>query len=471
MAPLPTHSLRWSIGVLAVAAPLGLLLVSTLWQSPYPVSEAVALFEDVDTRPVSDFFWPTTAYYRPLQYLAMSMVWHGAGSLDSALAMARLLHIGPLLLALVLLVHAMRPAAASDFAAATVAVAVFFGSPGLSDNLELPLSYTIVGMPAALAVWLIAERPRGLRISVALALLLVLAVGFKEQGLVAAAVLLASWWAGAPGVTRRVALGVGASAAAYVMFRLATLPPSVRPFEQDIGLGFTWLDKDDAGARFGAFPWPVYLYNAMSTMGRLLVAEPTNGVFSVTRAAVDGALTPWQLVQVLSSTGLTLVVAWWAATEAVRGTPPSGSPAMRVLAAFAVSVVSCGLLGFNYSRDRLGGMAVPFQALAAYWAVRALMGRARSLRPAARAATIAALVMLAAGWQLRAVSTLEHARSTAAKNHREWLTDLAARRRAFANRGAYLAILEQMVPQGTAPLPFVRRSGLSGWLGDRLDLE
>ena len=37
-----------------------------------------------------------------------------------------------------------------------------------------------------------------------------------------------------------------------------------------------------------------------------------------------------------------------------------------------VALAACGALSFDYSRDRLGGMAVPFYALAAYFALRDL---------------------------------------------------------------------------------------------------
>ena len=44
---------------------------------------------------------------------------------------------------------------------------------------------------------------------------------------------------------------------------------------------------------------------------------------------------------------------------------------LLIVATMLVAVMACGVLSFNYSRDRLGGMAVPFYALAAFFALRA----------------------------------------------------------------------------------------------------
>jgi hypothetical protein len=144
---------------------------------------SVSLFEDVAQRPVSSFLVPTTSYYRPLFYVALSTLWHGAGSIDRGLALIKLLlHILPLTVLVVAFIANLRPRSALDAAAATVATAVLIGSPGLLDNLELPLSYTLVGMPIAVIVWMLLERERRSWHGPLILALTIVAVGFKEHG-------------------------------------------------------------------------------------------------------------------------------------------------------------------------------------------------------------------------------------------------------------------------------------------------
>ena len=49
---------RWTVAVLVVSSPLLVALFSTLWRTPFPVSEAVALFEDVAKMPAAAFLRP-----------------------------------------------------------------------------------------------------------------------------------------------------------------------------------------------------------------------------------------------------------------------------------------------------------------------------------------------------------------------------------------------------------------------------
>jgi hypothetical protein len=122
----------------------------------------------------------------------------------------------------------------------------------------------------------------------------------------------------------------------------------------------------------------------------------------------------------------------------------------RGVVVLALTLAACGLLSFNYSRDRLGGMAVPFYALAAYYAIRACAGAAGALSPGRFRIAAAGLLVVASLWQIRAVGTVEAVKVTAARNQMEWLAGLPQRTREFAERPVYLAILNALRPQGTA---------------------
>jgi hypothetical protein len=459
-----TRAWAWTFAAGALVLPPLVILCWTLWQAPYPLSEAVSLFEDVAQRPVSSFIVPTTSYYRPLFYVALSTLWHGAGSVERALALIKvLLHILPLSALVVAFIAHLRPRSALDAAAALVATAVLIGSPGLLDNLELPLSYTLVGMPIAVIISMLLEhdppstihhRPSRMWHGPLILALTIVAVGFKEQGLVVVPVIVLAWWMGAPGAGRGTVVQITILAVAYVIFRLA-YRGAWPLFEQDVGFGFARLSSTEAAQRFGAFPLWIYAYSSLSTIANVLFAEPTDGTFRFVRAWVENQSQPWHFVYLLSSVATTTLIAWWG-INVLRRSPRS--PESRVVMALGISLLACGVLSFDYSRPRLGGMAVPFYALAAYHAIRWVARRAAVSRRVAAGLMTAALIVLATAWQARAAYTIEFTRQRSVSAHREWLTDLSRRRANFAGRDMYLQTMDAMTEQGTArrPIPRVR---------------
>lgn len=438
----------WTAAVVAAAVPFLIVLCVTLWRTPFPIREAVALFEDVANKPAAEFFIPETSYYRPLFHATLSALWHHAGSLEQTLDGIRLLHIIPVVLLVCMFIANLRPRTALDAAAATVAVAVLAGSRGFRDNLEIPLSYTIIGMPIALLVWVILERERRAWHGPAILALALIAIGFKEQGLVVVPLVVAAWWAGAPGATRGTAGALSLVAMAYVAIRFAWRG-AWPMFEQSVGLGFTEIEPAEAVARFGSFPFWVYAYSGASTIANVLFSEPTRGVFSIVDHLRQGRPEIWEMIHVLSSAGLTMLIGWWG----IRSLRSHGRASLesRVFIVLIVVLLACGALSFNYSRDRLGGMAVVFHALASFFAIRAAALRAlQAPRPHLTAVSIA-LLLLAAAWHTRAVATIEIARIFAWRNQTEWLVLLPERRIEFADRAVYLGIMHRMIGQGTEP--------------------
>jgi hypothetical protein len=445
-----------TIAAVVVTAPLLLALCLTLWRMPFPVTEAVAIFEDVANYPLSRFLIPDTAYYRPLFYATIAAIWHSADRLEAKLSLVRLLHIVPVVVLLAALIAYVRPRSRIEAAAAVVAVAVLFGSPGLRDNLELPLSYTIVGMPLTLLVWMLLNREPRWWHHPAIVVMTLVAVGFKEQGLVLVPVIISAWWLGAPGArTWNVAL-LAALAGAYVVVRLAWRGSNMPIFEQAVGLWFNEMEPREAAARFGEFPYLIYAYNGVSTMANVLFAEPTRGTFSIVYAVVHSQLEPWQGVHLGSSTALTALIGWWAVRAWRSVAKDGGTREARLAAALLVALLGCGALSFNYSRDRLGGMAVPFYAVAAFYAVRAAAAHAGTAAPRRRLVITALLAATAAGWGVRAIGTVEWTRFVSARNQMEWLVLLPSRRLEFAERPTYLRIMDSMITQGIdrdAPRP------------------
>jgi hypothetical protein len=450
------RSYVWTLGVLAASAPLLMTLCLTLWRTPYPINEAVALFEDVAKKPPADFLIPDTSYYRPLFHLTLMGIWRNAGSLEARLAWIKVMHIAPVLLLVLLFIWHLHPRRFPDAAAAAVAAAVLVASPGFRDNLEIPLSYTAMAMPIALVVWMRLNRePRAWHTTVIVALTL-MAIGFKEQGLVLIPLVIVAWWTRAPGASRALVISLTAIAVAYVAFRLHWRGKWPL-FEQSMGLGFGVLETDEATARFGAFPYWMYAYNSASTMANVLFSEPTSGLFFITRNLRYGGLQAWEVLQLGSSAALTGVIGWWGIGSLKGAAQGRWSIESRTFLAMLVALLACGILSFDYSRDRLGGMVVVFYALAAFYALRAAAERIVVVAPRPRFVLASlALAILAGAWHVRAVGILESVRRTSNANEVGWLVQLAQRRTEFADRPVYLQIMDAMIDQGTdktAPRP------------------
>ena len=440
----------WTMAVVVASAPLLTVLCVTLWRTPFPITETIAFIEDATDRPITRLLSPDTSFYRPLFYVTISALWQSGAALETRLAGIKMLTIVPVIVLVLTLIWHLRPRTVVEAGAAALAIAVLIGSAGFRENLEIGIAQTIVGMPLALIVWIIMNRDhRGWHTPLVIALMLV-AIGFKEQGLVIVPLVFIAWWTRAPGATRGMAAAVVTIGVAYVLLRLSARG-TWEVFEQDLGLGFVDLDRFEAAARFGAFPYWMYAYNALSTMANVLFAEPTRGVFRIVHAALEGGEEPWQVIQLGSSLALTAVIGWWgvrSVKSAIRG---EWSVESRLFVAMVVVLCASGLLSFNYSRGRLGGMAVVFYAAAAFFAMRDAAGRIATVSGTRFAAAAMAVALLAAGWQTRAIATAEWVRVHGYGNQQEWLVRLAGRRVDFAHRAAYIRIMESMIEQGTDP--------------------
>jgi hypothetical protein len=461
-APLQEHPTRWLYVLLALTAPLLVALGHAMWRTPYPINETVGILEDVRVQGLSFFNPSLRSYYRPLYFVTWYLLWNGTGSLDIALAIFRLISIaaaGGLVVIFVLYLH---PRTILDCAAGAVAVAVLIGIPGFRANLELPLSYTLMGMPIIFVIWILLEREPRAWHAPTIAALTVLAIGFKEQGLVIVPLVAACWYVGSPGATTRTTAWVVAIGMIYLAMRLAT-SGHWAPFEQAVGYGFRTLQPEEAVKYFGGSLWRIRAYNVAATVANQLFAEPIDGQFVILGNFLTDSLRPWQVIQVLSSTALTGIIAWWGVAAIRRDRRRPWSFESRVCVAVVTTILASGALGFNYTRDRMAGMAVMFVALAAYLALRRIGARTMRLRGTALAAACCALILFAGAWQLRALGAVEQIRWQAQESRRHWLVDVPSLRQRFGYRPVYLDILAALTAQGIDPSA-ARPASYPGWL-------
>lgn len=440
-----------------------LLLCESLWRTPYGISETVALLEDVDRNSPWQFFGLQGVYIRPLFYATLWGVWHAAGSLQAALPWFTALHVASVAGLVCLFIVRLKPTSPIGAAAAMIAVAVLVGSAAFRENLEnLPLNHMMLVMVLALVVWSLLERPSRWWHAPAILLLTIAAIGFKEQGVLIAPIVAVAWWMGAPGVGAWTAAASTGVTATYLLLRL-WYSPSWPLFPQDVGYGAEMLPVSEAAARFGTFPLPIFAYSVFSGIGSVLFAEPTAGVFRVVPHLLQGQVEPWEINNVVSSSCVTGLAAWWGWSVLRRDANRAWSAEARLCLATLLALAGSALIGFSYTRERMTGVALVFYAITAFHALRAAGERAAHASGVPLVASGLLLMLLGASWQVRAVGTIEYSRETASRNQREWIVGLQGRRLDFADRPVYLRTLEAMVEQGTNA-PVAGRTVYPRWL-------
>jgi len=228
-----------------------------------------------------------------------------------------------------------------------------------------------------------------------------------ESGLLVWVICAAAWSAGCRDVSKRALLVTTAAMLGYFFLRFGLLDVGVPSLEQrSSGFGFRTLDPPELISRFGEHPWAFYAYNVLSQVLTVLFAEPKGGVWVFTRGLLAGELLPRDVVGVASSTGATLLIAWYTVSRITDWRRRVFEHGDRLLLIFVSVLCANALLNYAYTKDVIVSPAGVFHAAAASVAFARVLtglGRLPSVRLPAVAVTIA-LACLSAGWATRLVA-------------------------------------------------------------------
>jgi hypothetical protein len=437
---------QWPVAAVCLyVSALTLLLLLLLWRTPLAISETIGVFENVETIPWTTLLRGNEEYVRPLFWLVVLMVWKLAPSVDIALVAFRLMHVAAVAWLIYAFVKAAAPRDAAGWIALPIAVTALVGTSSFRENLEaFPINPTIFVMGCALTAYALIERAPT-RFSNMLAFILsFLAVAAKEQGVAVPVLIGAGVLAGAPGVTRRTALLILGVTFAYCAARIV-LAVDMTPFSRPLGLGWREWEPHELAAVVDN-RWLIHAYNVAATASHVVFGEPSRGIFVSTLAVASGHPQPWQWVYAASGIGAGAIVLVWM----VRTCRHSSDVADRRLLWVFVAVwcVTSGL-AFSYTRDRMAAVAVAFFALLLHRACRGAMTWMEAARSWRVAPAVAALMGLAVAWQLRTAATIFYVHDAAWENRKEWLVDLADRHQNYADRPAYVHLLDMLQSQGS----------------------
>src|SRR6185436_9841923 len=153
-----------------------------------------------------------------------------------------------------------------------------------------------------------------------------------------------------------------------------------------------------SAALFAHAPWLFWGYNVAATLMTVLASEPRVGRFQFIEGLLRGNVQPWLWLHVLSSVATTCAVG------IVLLCMRTLTQRDRLIAAFGTILILGGsLLGFLYTRDRIGLPGGIGYAMLVYVAASAVLER-QAPRPQRVAASLV-VAILGACWLIRVGET------------------------------------------------------------------
>jgi hypothetical protein len=288
----------------------------------------------------------------------------------------------------------------------------------------LPINHFLTILICCTAAVNLAQARRTPFTDVAAVALLVAAMLTIESGLLIWAIFAAAYLVGYRGISRSALLALTACVGMYFVGRFVLIGGAAPGLnERSTGFGFSVLSPDELVRRFGENPLPFYAYNFVCAISSVLFAEPRGGVWTFVRELTSGRPEPWQVVNVVTSSATTLLIArfavarlprWRTACRAEAAGEGGFDDADRFMILFLAVLPLNALFAGAYEKDVIMSPAGLFYAVAAYFVFRELLSGAKlSVAPAL-------VLLVAAGWSVRFVGIHDSLRARALSVQDEW---------------------------------------------------
>ena len=415
---------RWARLAQAYGAVIAAGFAFFLAGIPVQVSDSLGNLVSVHTSSwpdlLRDQFW-SVAFFRPLLLPQTKALLDVSGS--HYFFAFRAFQIAQVFAALWLFVKLLRVRTAHDLAAAVIAVTVLAGSHTFAGVIReaYPINNYLTVALCCLAVLnvLAMERPRWYTDVLAVACF-VLAVGTIETGLIVWGCLFVGRLAGWRGVSMPAFAAATVLMVGYFAFRFMVLNVGMpNLMERASGYGFARLEPQQLTERFGASPYPFYLYNMASSVATVLFSEPRAGVWMSARQLQAGEVEPWIWINVIASAAATALIAWFAVTRRWWSNPVTWTHGQRIVVVAAAVIVANACISFPYTKDQivsLGGMLFAAALFAA--AAERLQFAPRGAF--SRAFTAVLLGAVAVTWSWRVVGLQHNLVHTAFSQRNDW---------------------------------------------------
>ena len=362
------------------------------------------------------------AYLRPLLWAALKLVYDLSGG--DYFAWYRGFHAVQVVALIALYVALVRPRTWRDAALLPLGLAVLLGLHTFAGTVReaFPINTFMTVLILCFSAAVVALGAYRWWHDVAAAVLFIVAALTVESGLLVGVIVVGASLVGARGVSKAGVAAVAALFAGYFVLRFAILDVgSPGLIERSSGYGFGILEPSQLVERFGANPGWFYAYNVLTSAMSVLLAEPSGGVFGITRALLDGNVDPAALVTVISSAGVAALVAafLWRRRAVLRSRRFERDDQLVLL--FVMVLGANAAISYAYTKDVIMSPAGAFLAVAAFVAGRHVMSALPGALPAPRAAMVlVAFFVLGAAWASRVIETHAFLRAAAIVERNDW---------------------------------------------------
>lgn len=410
----------------AAAAALALTFAYSLMQLPVQLSDSLEqlLNAQRSTSALASFVaWAQQgAYLRPLFFAEVKALFDLAGG--HYWLVFRGFHALLICAAIALFIRALRVRTWEDFAAAIFALTVLTGLHTFRGLVReaFPVNHYLQVVVLCLVALNLARSRGGWMVDAAAALTFVVASLTLESGLLVWVVIVAGWWCGMPGVSRRGVAATTALVGLYAWARFSLLSVGTPGFEErSSGFLLEILDAEDIQQRFGGMPLVFYAYNVATSFLSVLFTDPDGGMFELVRAWVRGDVPPRLYLAVVSSSFATALIAW-SAVASIRRRSQGMAHEWRQLLAVAGAVIACNAaISYVYTKHEILSVAGCFYAIAAFAAARHALERVAAARGwAVRLAIVIFLASAASLWAFRSLGVHHMLRVQAFKVRNDW---------------------------------------------------
>lgn len=421
-APL---SRRATLAAYGYAVALAAITAYFLFGVPIQLTDSFSNLLDIQQPSIGQIFMTQVqngAYVRPMLHVQLKLVYELARG--DYFPWFRAVQALQVLAALLMAVRLLRPSRLSDLVVLPCALAMMLGLQTFAGTITeaFPINTFLTLVLCCLAAANLAQTRGGWTIDALALLLLAFALLTLESGILVWVICVTGYAAGYRGISRRGLAALTTGLAGYFAVRLLVLhaaPPGLD--ERASGFGFSVLQPAELAARFGNHPLPFHIYNFFSAVMTVLFAEPRGAVWQFVHGVTSGELETWQLINVVTSTLTTAVLAWYIVRRASSWRRLDVREDDRVVLLFLAVLPVNALLCVVYVKDVIMSPAGVFYALAATVAIRELLIVKRSaVTRSAPIWAVALLALISTGWGWKLLGIHYSLRARAAATRAEW---------------------------------------------------
>ena len=474
-APGVAEGSIWTRAAYAYAILIALGLSYFLIRMPYQISddlEHLLLFQFQTLGDVIRTRFTGVGSMRPGMWITQKVLFDLAPA-GRLFATFKLFHVAELLLLVVLFVRLLRIRTTADLIALPVTLAALVGIHTFNITMRegYPVNHFMSVLVCCLAVANVADSGARWWNDVLAALITLYALFTIESGVLVWVCVVTAYLAGWRGVSLKGVVAATTVLGVYLVVRFTILDVGTRTLGLvDSGYGFAMRSPAELNVLFGSAPWKFYLYNIASATLTVLFSEPRNGVFQFVRFLTRGDIPAWSLINVTVSTIGTILIAVCIGRRVRRWTSWQFDRDDGLLLIFLGVLAANAVICYPYLKEVVLSPAGMFYAIALFVALRELLEAARRHASLQRAWLIAIpLVVLSAGWTLRAANLAETMRETAFVNRNDWSVaeereDEVRREWRRRDPGAerLVADLKKEIVETPVPQPYTLRA-TRGW--------